>query len=127
MTLAGYFQKAVISLINKQGQLWEFIKSYTEIRENLLKHIQVRAIADIIARLITLDGVENVQYQQFQAERKLLVSDIFEIYLQSQEEEVLENISMIFFEVIQTLQQSDKNPGKFFESVAEEIYRTERI
>lgn len=61
------------------------------------------------------------------AERKLLVSDIFEIYLQSQEEEVLENISMIFYEVIQTLQQSDKNPGKFFESVAEEIYRTERI
>ena len=63
LTSAGYFSKVVLSLIRKRGydvifytkQLWEFLDNNKQILSNLIKHLDVIHIAEIIERLIIFD------------------------------------------------------------------------
>ncbi|KAM3146869.1 hypothetical protein pb186bvf_001023 [Paramecium bursaria] len=97
LTAAGYFSKVVLSLIRKRGyDLWDFLDNNKQILSNLIKHLDVIHIAEIIERLIIFDQSDDASFIE---QRRSLLKRVIAMMSNKPNLEVIENASYIVNEV----------------------------
>ncbi|CAD8079852.1 unnamed protein product [Paramecium primaurelia] len=101
VTSAGYFAKAFIAIIKKRGfDVWETIINNKTILSNLIKHIDIKHIAEIIEKLIILDTSQENYEEKFFEERKQLLERIIKLLqYKSYNTEIVDNVCDILIEI----------------------------
>ncbi|CAD8185847.1 unnamed protein product [Paramecium pentaurelia] len=101
VTSAGYFAKAFIAIIKKRGfDVWETIINNKSILSNLIKHIDIKHIAEIIEKLIILDTSQENYEEKFFEERKQLLERIIKLLqYKSYNTEIVDNVCDILIEI----------------------------
>jgi hypothetical protein len=133
-TSAGYFSKAITSLITKQGSLWEFFHEEPQHVENLLYHIYSKSVAEIIEKLLIVEGMEKNPEDSspgtidpYQSDRLNLVGELFKIFDSSTNSEVLENIAGIIRIILSNTNETDRAQNKHFETIAQEACKRQYL
>ncbi|CAD8070462.1 unnamed protein product [Paramecium primaurelia] len=101
VTSAGYFAKAFIAIIKKRGfDVWATIVNNKTILSNLIKHIDIKHIAEIIEKLIILDTSQENYEEKFFEERKQLLERIIKLLQnKSYNTEIVDNVCDILIEI----------------------------
>ncbi|CAD8193917.1 unnamed protein product [Paramecium octaurelia] len=101
VTSAGYFAKAFIAIIKKRGfDVWATIVKNRAILSNLIKHIDIKHIAEIIEKLIILDTSQENYEEKFLEERKELLERIIKLLKhKSYNTEIVDNVCDILIEI----------------------------
>ncbi|CAD8193241.1 unnamed protein product [Paramecium octaurelia] len=101
VTSAGYFAKAFIAIIKKRGfDVWATIIKNKAILSNLIKHIDIKHIAEIIEKLIILDTSQENYEEKFFEERKELLERIIKLLQhKSYNTEIVDNVCDILIEI----------------------------
>ncbi|CAD8127244.1 unnamed protein product [Paramecium sonneborni] len=101
VTSAGYFAKAFIAIIKKRGfDVWATIIKNKKILSNLIKHIDIKHIAEIIEKLIILDTSQENYEEKFFEERKELLERIIKLLqYKSYNTEIVDNVCEILIEI----------------------------
>eukprot|EP00825_Cyclidium_porcatum_P040546 TRINITY_DN5149_c0_g2_i1.p1 TRINITY_DN5149_c0_g2~~TRINITY_DN5149_c0_g2_i1.p1 ORF type:complete len:319 (-),score=62.02 TRINITY_DN5149_c0_g2_i1:730-1686(-) len=105
----------VISLVNKNGDLWQFIEKQNFIIEKLKEKIGIKAISEILIKLISTDGIDNKKCRYFKEQKLSLGRSLFQTFCNTENEEILENICYIFTELIQNQIAPDRYSEKGYE------------
>lgn len=96
-------------LISKQGHLWDYFRqTSTPILANMCKHLYSRSIAEIVLKLLTLEGIqksseEHDENEDFYKDQRLdLLRLVLETYNNCvEEDEVFDNIQYIIIDILQ--------------------------
>jgi hypothetical protein len=77
-TLAGYFGKLVIILINrKPKEMMQFLFSKDEIFENLLYHVYNKSVAEILQKFLAMESSKFDEKNEKFLETKIKAIDNF--------------------------------------------------
>ncbi|CAD8128039.1 unnamed protein product [Paramecium sonneborni] len=101
VTSAGYFAKTYIAIIKKRGfDVWATIVKNKSIIQNLIKHIDIKHISEIIEKLIILDTSQENYEEKFFEERKALLERIMRLLQhKSYNIEIVDNVCDILIEI----------------------------
>lgn len=117
-------------LISKQGHLWDhFRQTNTPILANMCKHLYSRSIAEIVLKLLTLEGIqksndEHEENEDFYKEQRLkllqLVLDTYNNCLE--EDEVFDNIQYIIVDILQNAaNNTEKYPNLYLTNLVDKL------